>query len=240
MEEVERQVEETRRVLDQAGSGSGSRGYSGPGGGGSGGYSGPGGGGSGEAGYSGSGGYGGNSGPESGGYSGYGGYSGPGGGGYGGPGGFGGMEGSGSRPRGNPLWGGTPGGYAPPHSTGAPQTQPRPSPPLRGPWGPYHPSYPQHMPPGWGPTTPVAPAANPHANPSGAHPMLRGGGASAAAAQLTAQVRATPLRLVPTPGICSLLPCDWFQPLEYARYSPAIAPLDSVVMNKQTNATNTA
>eukprot|EP00976_Prorocentrum_cordatum_P072712 1180818-Prorocentrum_minimum.AAC.2 len=26
----------------------------------------------------------------------------------------------------------------------------------------------------------------------------------------------SPLRLVPTPGICSLVPCDWFQPLEYA------------------------
>eukprot|EP00976_Prorocentrum_cordatum_P115205 1195971-Prorocentrum_minimum.AAC.3 len=32
----------------------------------------------------------------------------------------------------------------------------------------------------------------------------------------------SPLRLVPTPGICSLFPCDWFQPLEYALYSPAI------------------
>eukprot|EP00959_Pyramimonas_sp_CCMP1952_P329580 6900185-Pyramimonas_sp.AAC.1 len=26
----------------------------------------------------------------------------------------------------------------------------------------------------------------------------------------------SPLRFVLTPGICSLVPCDWFQPLEYA------------------------
>eukprot|EP00959_Pyramimonas_sp_CCMP1952_P355770 7451414-Pyramimonas_sp.AAC.1 len=30
------------------------------------------------------------------------------------------------------------------------------------------------------------------------------------------------LRLVPTPGICFIVPCDWFQPLEYALYCPAI------------------
>eukprot|EP00976_Prorocentrum_cordatum_P106689 1194503-Prorocentrum_minimum.AAC.5 len=33
-----------------------------------------------------------------------------------------------------------------------------------------------------------------------------------------------PLRLVPTPRICSLIPCDWFQPPEYALWSPAIGP----------------
>eukprot|EP00976_Prorocentrum_cordatum_P050971 1029384-Prorocentrum_minimum.AAC.1 len=37
-----------------------------------------------------------------------------------------------------------------------------------------------------------------------------------------------PLRLDPTPGICSPVPCDWIQPLEYALRSPAIGPLEPV------------
>eukprot|EP00959_Pyramimonas_sp_CCMP1952_P122232 2555302-Pyramimonas_sp.AAC.1 len=45
------------------------------------------------------------------------------------------------------------------------------------------------------------------------------------ASRIARSARKTPLnrrristlhRLVPTPGICAMVPCDWFQPLEYA------------------------